>query len=234
MVAFLRRSLLGLLAIAFGCVFALGLGMIIPRPFPFVDTVAMEQGDPGESRRILILSNAIHTDIALPADEDVLEAFGFVSEGGLELDHPGVVWIVFGWGGQSFYLETPTWSELKPGPVFDAFTWDASVMHVRRTGTIPLSLPEVQSLELSNAAFDALVRDIRSSFSEVSGAIPAPIPNAAYDAHDMFFPAKGGFNALIGCNTWTAGRLRAAGLTTGLWTPLPASLTWSLALHNRL
>ncbi|MCK7615906.1 DUF2459 domain-containing protein [Roseibium sediminicola] len=136
--------------------------MIIPRPFPFSDKVAAGQGDPGEIRRILILSNAIHTDIALPADEDVLAAFDFVSEGGLELDYPGVVWIVFGWGGRSFYLETPTWAELKPGPVFDALTWDASVMHVRRTGTIPLSLDEVQSLDLSGESFDALVNDILS------------------------------------------------------------------------
>lgn len=230
----LRRGLLGFLAVTFGCVFAVGLGILIPRPFPFLDEATARQGEPAERRRILILSNAIHTDIALPADEDVLEAFGFVSEGGLELDYPGVVWIVFGWGGRSFYLETPTWADLKAGPVLDALTWDTSVMHVRRTGTIPFHLEEVQILDLSVASFEALVRDIRASFEVVSGRRPEPIPGAAYDEHDVFFPAKGGFNALIGCNTWTAGRLRTAGVRTGVWTPLPGTLTWSLALHNSL
>jgi len=234
MAAVLRRSFVCLLALIFGCVFALGLGVFIPRPFPLSHNVTAEEVETAGGRRILILSNAIHTDIALPADEDVLAAFGFVSEGGLELDLPGVVWIVFGWGGRSFYLETPTWSDLKPGPVFDALTWDSSVMHVRRTGTIPLSLDEVQSLDLSSESFEALVRNIRASFDSMPDLRPDPIPDAAYGAHDMFFPAKGGFNALIGCNTWTAARLRTAGYRTGIWTPLPAMLTWSLELHNTL
>lgn len=210
----------------------MGLGILVPRPFQFPDMAAAGQGNPADTRRILILSNPIHTDIALPADRDVLEAFGFVSESGLALDHPGVFWIVFGWGGRSFYLETPTWADLKPGPVINALTWDASVMHVRRTGDIPQSLEAVRTLDLRKADFDALVSGIRLSFSAVPGEQPVPIPSAAYDAHDLFFPAEGGFNALIGCNTWTARMLRTAGVRTGTWTPLPMTLTWSLALHN--
>lgn len=229
-----RPSLAGLVAVTLLILIAMGLGILIPRPFAYPDGQSAGQVDPSQSRRILVLSNPIHTDIALPADPDVLETFGFVSASGLELDHPGVFWIVFGWGGRSFYIETPTWSDLKPGPVIDALTWDASVMHVRRTGDISLSLEAVEALDLSRDDFARLVDGIRRSFRSAPGGMPAPIPAAAYDAHDIFFPAEGGFNALIGCNTWTARMLRSAGFKTGVWTPLPRNLTWSLALHNRL
>jgi len=231
----LRRGAMLVFAVLIACVIATGLGSVVPRPFQFSAREVVGQESPSsQTRRILILSNPIHTDIALPADPDVLEAFGFVSLGGLELAHPGVAWIVFGWGGRSFYIETPTWSDLKPGPVLDALTWDASVMHVRRAGNIPQTLDEVLGLDLDSNDFNALVKAIRQSFRTEPGRNPEPVPGAAYDAHDIFFPAEGGFNALIGCNTWTARMLRAAGYRTGAWTPLPANLTWSLSMHNHL
>ncbi len=232
MMKLLRRFLIGICLVVFTAVVALGLGALVPRPL-FDSSPVMEVAQSSaDKRRILILNNPIHTDIALPADPDVLEAFGFVSDGGLELDYPGVFWIAFGWGGRSFYIETPTWGDLKPGPVIDALTWDASVMHVRRTGDIPLEQESVRVVELSQLEFEELVNDIRTSFQSDGTAPPTAIPGVAYDAHDIFFPAVGGFNAMMGCNTWTADMLRRAGVKTGMWTPLPLTLDWSLDLHN--
>lgn len=234
MARILRRAVLVFLTSVFGLTVAIGLGVLIPRPILVSDE---KPGDAvpgkGQTRRILILSNPIHTDIALPADPDVLQAFGFVSEGGLELDYPGVHWIVFGWGGRSFYIETPTWGHLRAGPVLDALTWDASVMHVRRAGAIPENLDTVLALDLEAASFKRLQEAISDSFL-VEDDRPVPIIGAAYDDHDIFFPARGGFNAFSGCNTWTARMLREGGYQTGLWTPLPFGLTSSLTLHNAL
>ena len=229
-----RKTLSGILIAAFALAISIGLGTIVPRPL-FVASRAESTVDalPGK-RRILILSNPIHTDIALPADPDVLQAFDFVSETGLELDYPGVYWIVFGWGGRSFYTETPTWGDLKPKPVFNALTWDASVMHVRRAGDIPADRLDVRAVELDEDEFARLRADIRDSFKAGAGGKPEEVVRAAYDAHDIFFPAVGGFNAFMGCNTWTARMLRRAGLRTGFWTPLPVTLNWSLDLHNNL
>ena len=223
------------IALLLSVALAIGLGVVVPRPFFLGNTVA-ETASRTEAppRRILILSNPIHTDIAVPADPDVLEAFAFVSDDGLELDYPGVFWIVIGWGGRSFYIETPTWGHLRAGPVIDALTWDDSVMHVRRAGDIPQDLAAVTALELDEAAFQRLTKSILESFSPGPDGVPVSIPGTAYDSHDAFFPARGGFNALLGCNTWTARMLRQAGYRTGVWTPLPATLNWSLVLHNRL
>ncbi|WP_282046619.1 TIGR02117 family protein [Roseibium album] len=225
-----RNAFLCLLLVVIAVIVAIGLGTLVPRPLSFSPS-ADEQGEAGK-RSILVLSNPIHTDIALPADPDVLEALSFVSSQGLELNHPGVFWIIVGWGIRSFYIETPTWSELKPGPVIDALTWDRSVMHVRRAGQISPSLPSVREVELSETEFGGLLRDIRSSFQTDKGDQPSTISGAAYDAHGIFFPANGGFNALLGCNTWTARMLRQAGIRTGFWTPLPFTLNLSLDLHN--
>lgn len=213
-------------------VIAIGLGTLVPRPFSLPPSTEDRQEE--VKRRILVLSNLIHTDIALPADPDVLEALSFVSSEGLELDYPGVFWIIVGWGSRSFYVETPTWSDLKPGPVIDALTWDRSVMHVRRAGEISTSLPNVREISLTPDEFDGLVQDIRTSFQKEDGLSPVAISGAAYDAHDIFFPANGGFNAFLGCNTWTALMLRQAGVKTGFWTPLPFTLNLSLDLHNEL
>lgn len=75
MMKLLRRFLIGICLVVFTAVVALGLGALVPRPL-FVSNPVMEVAQSSaDKRRILILNNPIHTDIALPADPDVLEAF---------------------------------------------------------------------------------------------------------------------------------------------------------------
>ena len=133
----LRRSAVAILAV----VLAIVLGTIVPRPL-----LAAAKATAEASRRILLLSNPIHTDIAIPLDAGVLARFDMLVKAGIEADLPGVRYLVFGWGGRAFYLETPTWSQLKPGPVFSALTLDRSVMHVDLAGEIDEAHPAVSSL----------------------------------------------------------------------------------------
>ena len=72
-----------------------------------------------------------------------------------------------------------------------------------------------------------------ASFDRAGGA-PRPIPGSGYGPADLFFEARGRFNALLGCNTWTAAALRAAGLRTGWWNPIPQTLAISLRLNDQL
>ena len=212
---------------------AVAMGALVPGQVAENSYAQMpDHSGPESNRRILVLSNAIHTDIALPADPDVLEALGFVTENGLELDVPGVFWIVVGWGGRAFYVETPTWSDLKPLPVVKALTWDRSVMHVQRAGFIPEDHPGILPLDLEESAFSALLDAVVRSFDAGDAGMHVPLEGAAYGENDTFYPAEGAFNAVAGCNVWTARMLRTAGIPTGLWTPLPGLLTWSMAFHQ--
>ncbi len=202
-------------------------GTLVPRPIFGKESPST---DPAP-RRVLILSNPIHTDIALPVTSEVLDRFAFLREGSLEIDYPGVRYLVFGWGGRAFYTETPTWADLKPLPLFKGVTLDQSVMHVALAGEIPLADAGVMALDLSDADYEKLLGFILGSFARPQGK-PVPLLGQSYGRDDAFFEAVGYFNALLGCNTWTAAALRHAGLRTGWWTPLPPLLTTSLRLHN--
>ena len=218
-------------------VIATGLGIVVPRPF-FVSpgdrpqSVVSDTGSMTGPRTVLLLSNAIHTDIALPASPDVIRRFGFLAADGLDPAQPGVDYIIVGWGGRSFYIETPTWADLRAAPVLRAFTLDRSVMHVAITGRIDPTDPSVMTLTLDRAAFDGVVEAVLDGFSGDRDAHRKLIAGSGYGAYDRFYEADGWFNAFAGCNTWTAAVLRRGGLKTGWWTPLPGLLTWSLSLHN--
>jgi uncharacterized protein (TIGR02117 family) len=205
---------------------AVALGTLVPRPL-------FQSGETGQTplRPILVLTNPIHTDIAVPIDDNLLERFGFLREAGLPVDLSEARYLVFGWGSRAFYIGTPTWSELRAGPVFRALTLDNSAMHVEVAGDIPEPNPAVAAYEIGEAGFQRLLAFIEQGFRQGTNG-PELIQGAAYGDYDAFFEANGYFNALVGCNTWTAGALRAAGLQTGWWNPLPVTLGYSLRLHN--
>lgn len=206
-------------------VLLLVLGTVVPRPF-FAD-----EANDAKEREILLLSNPIHTDIALPVDDDLRRVFAELQEGGIAVNHPAAATLVFGWGGRSFYIQTPTWADLKPMPVLRSFTLDSSVMHVDVTGDFPADLAGVKRLRISEAGYQRLIAGISASFVRQDGRVQL-VPGVAYGLTDAFFEANGWFNALAGCNTWSAAMLRQAGIRTGWWTPLPPLLRWSIDLHN--
>ncbi len=202
-------------------------GIVVPRSLRSADTTERA----GSPYRILVLSNPIHTDVAVPVGDDVLTRFGFLRNAGLDIGDGGVRYIVFGWGGRSFYTQTPTWADLKVMPVARSLTLDSSVMHVSIAGDIPLDHPAVTAFNVSVGHFEHLLAFIDGSFSRGSEG-PVPLIGSAYGDDDAFFEAEGHFNAFMGCNTWTAAALRQAGLTSGWWSPLPWMLRLSLWLHN--
>lgn len=223
-----KRAAKGVLFIAVFVVLVAVLGTAVPRPiFSTADA-----GDGANTHRVLLLYNPIHTDIAFPAEPDVLERFDFLSDTGLPVGHPQVRWIVIGWGGRSFYLETPTWADLKPIPLFKALTIDRSVMHVALAGDIDPALANVDELQVPERSYDQMLEFALGSFARDTAGAPLSIDGAGYGDFDRFFEAHGWFNAVAGCNTWTASALRTAGIRTGLWNPLPVSLRLSLRLFG--
>jgi uncharacterized protein (TIGR02117 family) len=200
-------------------------GTLIPRPL---------FGDPESgpaNRRILVISNPIHTDIAIPLDPDVLARFDPLRRAGIKANLPGASYLVFGWGSRAFYIETPTWADLKAGPLLSALTLDASVMHVAVAGAIDETQHPVRGFDVTDAEFERLLDFVEASFQTGPNG-PIWIADTAYGELDGFFEANGQFTAILGCNTWTAAALREAGLRTGWWNPLPQTLGLSLDLHN--
>ncbi|OBZ92626.1 urease-associated protein [Pararhizobium polonicum] len=225
---FWKRPVRWLVAVVLAAVLAAVAGTMIPRP---LWPVAKADMAAAETHRILVLSNPIHTDIAIPIDAETLARFPFLAESGMPVDHPNARWLIFGWGGRAFYIETPTWAELKPVPLIKGLTVDRSVIHADVAGEIVEPSDRVAGFEIGTENYQRLLSFIEASFTPMDGRIEA-IPGTAYGPNDRFFEANGWFSAAVGCNTWTAKALREAGLRTGWWNPLPVSLTTSLSLYN--
>jgi uncharacterized protein (TIGR02117 family) len=227
----LRRTLALVLLLA-GVVAELALlGAAMPRPFALSDATTDE---PSRTRRILLLAGPIHTDLALPADADVLEAFAFLEGTGLPYRDPAVRWLALGWGGREFYVHTPTWDQLQALPAFWGLTLDDSAMHVQLVGAIDTPHPSVLALDLRPEQFDAVLKASLAGFRRNEDGRPIHMPGISHNAYDAFYEAEGRFTALLGCNTWASAAIRAGGLRTGWWNPLPQSLFWSIRRFNIL
>ena len=227
----MRRFARAVLAFVLFIAIAIGLGIAIPRPL--LHSAGAEPGT-GETRTFLVLSSAIHTDLAFPTDDpDVRAVLGFIAGEGLDPDLPGARYIIAGWGSRAFYINTPTWGDLKPGPLARALTVDSAVMHMSLAGDIDLGSPSVRPVTVSRAHWRALLEAVSAGFVRDGQGGTIPIPGAEYGEFDRFYEAHGWFNAAVGCNTWTGRMLREAGQTTGAWTALPLFLSWSLDLHGR-
>jgi uncharacterized protein (TIGR02117 family) len=221
----LARVARGLLFALATVALLLAAGAVVPRPF------LAEHGAGPANRRILAIANPIHTDIVVPLDPDVRARFDPLVRAGIKADTPGARYLVFGWGSRAFYIETPTWADLKVEPLLSALTLDASVMHVSVAGAVDEAQPSVRRFGLTDAQLDRLLDFIDDSL-QIGPNGPIWIADAAYGEFDGFFEAKGNFTAFLGCNTWAAAALRRAGVQTGWWNPLPQTLGLSLDLHN--
>ncbi|WP_182084074.1 TIGR02117 family protein [Aureimonas sp. ME7] len=226
--AFASRLLAGLAALAAVLVGLIVLGILVPRA-P-ANTFPAAGGETGRNT-VWIVANPIHTDIVLPATPGVLSRLSFLERDGLDIGHPDLATIAVGWGGRAFYTQTPTWADLTLDAVWRSATLDRSVLHLSLGGAMAAEAAGTRRLELGDAAFAALLDFVAASFEPGPDGAPAVLPGAGYGRFDRFYEARGRFNLLAGCNTWTAAALRAAGVPTGAWSPLPPTLLWGLTLH---
>ncbi len=169
---------------------------------------------PDAGIRIYVEDNGIHTGIVLPADgwDDIVAPEHF-----RDPRYAGHRWRSFGWGDRAFYIETPTWRDLRPMTVVRAAAGsERTVMHVDAVPE-PRVGGQVRALDLRPEEYARLIAFIRASFAR-----GAPIPG--YGDDDVFYPAVGRYSAIRTCNAWTGEALRYAGVRVGVWTPLSSSV----------
>lgn len=171
------------------------------------------------------MSGPIHYDFLLPADDATREMFDFARNAGVPLDHPGVDWIVVGWGAHGFYTETGGYRDVSVGTVWKAVTGDSAVLHVSVAG--PLGDMKTREIRLTEEEYARLITAIRQSVA----ASPKDI-GISFGEWDRFFPAKGRFHILNTCNVWVARMMRQAGLRFGRWTPTPFAVSISAKLYQ--
>ena len=101
------------------------LGLLIP----YIPVRAEKTDDP-KVVELYILTNGVHTDLVVPVKSKYINwssKLPFENTKGQKTDFD---YISFGWGDKGFYLDTPTWAELKFSTAFKAAFWlSDSAMH---------------------------------------------------------------------------------------------------------
>lgn len=182
-----------------------------------------EWREPEQGIRIYVEDNGIHTGIVLPVRAAGVDWSGLVR--GEDLRDPrfaGHGWRSFGWGDRDFYLNTPTWAELRPGRVLKAAIGSRdTLMHVDFIPE-PAEGPNVRAIVLRPEEYHRLAAFIRASFR--TGADGRAARHPGYGNYDAFYAGTGTYSAIRTCNAWTGEAFRAAGVKMGIWTPFPSTV----------
>lgn len=158
-----------------------------------------------------VTTNGIHLDIVVPRSFFERDPW----EGLVLAEH--IQYVAIGWGDKGFYLETPTWDDLKLSTALQALFWKSdTAMHLtyyRR------SLSNWKKLTLCPEQVLALENYIYASFQKTESGQLQEIPDSGYTAQDVFFEAQGSYSIFRTCNNWANQALKAAQVKTAVWAP---------------
>ena len=80
---------------------------------------------------IYILTNGVHTDVVLPIKNEHYDWSNQLKFEHTKSKDTTYQYVALGWGDKGFYLETPTWADLKASTALKAATGlSSSAMHV--------------------------------------------------------------------------------------------------------
>ncbi|WP_082126163.1 TIGR02117 family protein [Chryseobacterium lactis] len=191
------------------------LGLLIP----YIPVSAKDDGQKKEIP-IYIYTNGVHTDIVMPVKNDLQDwslKIPFADTKSKKTDYS---YIGIGWGDKGFYLDTPTWADLKFSTAVKAAFWlSDSAMHCTYYRTMKEG-EDCKMIMISRGQYENLVKYVEDKFDRDQNGNFMLIPtNAVYGDNDAFYDAKGTYSFMYTCNTWSNNALKAAGQKAALWTP---------------
>ncbi len=169
---------------------------------------------------IYILTNGDHTDVVLPVKNKTFDWSKEIKFQNTISKDTTANYVAFGWGDKGFYLNTPTWSQLKFSVAFKAaFALSTAAIHATFYKTIEENAA-CKKILLNELEYSRLVTYVQKNFkTDSSGNIINIKTNANYNNEDAFYEAKGRYNLFCTCNTWANNALKACGQKACLWTP---------------
>ncbi|SHK85996.1 TIGR02117 family protein [Hymenobacter psychrotolerans] len=173
-----------------------------------------------------ILSNGVHTDIVVPVRSTHIDWTQQIRYADTPAADSSMQYVGFGWGDKGFYLDTPTWAELKPSTAFKAMFWlGESAIHATFHHK-PTEGPDCVRIYLSPAQYEQLIDFIKTSFDYDAKGRVEHIRGHSYGQYDAFYEAKRTYNLFYTCNSWANEALKAAGQRAAFWTPFDAGIFW--------
>ncbi len=167
---------------------------------------------------IYILTNGVHTDVVLPLKSEHYDWTNQLKPEHTKAKDSTYQYAALGWGDKGFYMETPTWADLKASTALKAASGlSSTAMHV----TFYKDLKESNSckkLQISSDNYKKLILFINESFQTKSGEFLKIETEAVYGKHDVFYEANGSYSLFYTCNSWANQALKAANQKAALWT----------------
>ena len=189
------------------------LGLLIP----YIPVSAKDDGQKKEIP-IYILTNGVHTDIVLPLKnehQDWTKQLKFEHTIAKDTTHN---YVALGWGDKGFYLETPTWADLKVSTALKAASGlSSSAMHVAFYKTMNENA-SCKKMLISPENYTKLISFINETFQSNSGEFLKIDTDAVYGKNDVFYEANGSYSLFYTCNSWANQALEAANQKAALWT----------------
>ena len=211
-IKYLKRIIVALVIIISGyLLIALILSVISTNP---------EKLNCAKDQQIFISSNGVHLDIIL-LKEDLNEIL--LQE--LQISK-NVKYVSIGWGDKGFYLETPTWSDLKFTTAAKAmFLNSETAMHITNYQRV---YDDWVKVSLCDEQLEILSSYIIASFERNQEGKIVEIKNAGYTPYDKFYEAKGSYSCIQTCNNWVNDGLKAAKIETSIWSPFDKGILHQL------
>lgn len=178
---------------------------------------------PADGVTVYVTTNGVHTSLVLPA---VAAGVDWRTTALPEhLRDPRAAarpYLSFGWGDREFYVNTPSFAEMRADRVVAALVGSSdTVLHVAHLDS-PVIDRNTRALRLRPEEYRRLAAFVGATFAP-GGRSLAP----GYGSDDAFYAARGAYSAFNTCNAWTGRALAAAGVRVGIWTPLsPGVMLW--------
>ncbi len=167
---------------------------------------------------IYILSNGVHTDIVVPVKNDTFDWSKQIKFEHTKAKDSTAKYLAMGWGDRGFYLETPTWADLKVSTALKATTGlSSSALHTTFYKTMKEDA-YCKKIQISTSEYQNLVVFINESFETKSGENIKIETDAVYGKTDIFYEAKGSYSLFYTCNSWANQALKSANQKAALHT----------------
>ena len=210
-----KRGLVAVLAVPSLYLVAALIGSLVP--------VNRGWTEPRDGITVYIADNGVHSDLVMPVTAAGLDWSPLLPAADTAAADPGARWIAVGAGEERVYLNTPTWWDITPRTIWSALAGGRRVMHVEHVTNPAYAARQVR---LRPEEYRRLWAAVRADFALDDKGRPQPIAHPGYGCCDAFYRSGGKANAVRTCNSWTADRLRLAGVRTSLWPPFAQGLLW--------
>ncbi len=182
-------------------------------------TVPAEK-EKGSDITVYVLSNGIHSDIVMPLKSELKDWSKEIKLKDTELYDTAIGYLAVGWGNKDFYLNTPTWADLKFTTAFKAaFGIGSAAIHTASYQYMTESENCIK-IEITTEQYRKLVKYVDAGFKKnANGHYRQIYSNTKYDKGKSFYEAEKKYSIFFTSNTWTNNALKTCGQKACLWTP---------------